>query len=349
MTNEGTVKYGLMLGFGAFALFSLSDASAKFIKGALPPFETAFFGAFFGLVILPFLQEKGDKWTAIFETSNRSLWLLRFGAYPIGVMGSVTAFTHLPMAEAFVLMFLQPTYVTIISVLFLGERVGFHRWFAVAVGLLGVVVALHPGIRTLSIGHFGAILAGLGGAVSVVTFRVADRREKRVSLFGAGILGGISVCFVAMIPAFRPPSPEEMLLLASYGLLAAFANLVLMHSTEFAPAAWVAPTQYSQMLWAVVLGYFLFGNYIDLATVSGVGLIIGSGVLTLQRETINATPLPPAIAVSTPHVGAALVPARARNGSRETEMSLQTKHGIRDEGIGAETHRRSQSSPTREN
>ncbi|WP_312419208.1 DMT family transporter [Shinella sp.] len=306
--NFNQVSLGLVLGFAAFALFSLSDASAKVIKGALPPFETAFFGAVFGLVILPFLQRRGDRWTAVFETPRTSLWLLRFFAYPIGVMGSVTAFTHLSMAEAFVLMFLQPTYVTVMSVLFLKERVGLRRWAAVALGLLGVVIALHPGFRALSMGHLGAVLAGLGGAVSVVTFRAADPREKKVSLFGAGVLGGIVICFVAMLPHYRTPDGEELLLLASYGLLAALANLVLMRATELAPAAWVGPTQYSQMIWAIVLGYLLFGDRIDAPTLIGVALIIGSGILTLHRERVRAAPLPPAIAASTPHVGATMLP-----------------------------------------
>jgi drug/metabolite transporter (DMT)-like permease len=305
--NPNRTTLGLALGFAAFALFSWSDASAKLVKGALPPFETAFFGAVFGLAILPFLHRRGDRWTAVFETTDRRLWLLRFFAYPIGVMGSVTAFTHLPMAEAFVLMFLQPTYVTVLSMLFLKEQVGFRRWAAVGVGLLGVVIALHPGFRTLSVGHFGAILAGLGGAISVVTFRAADPAEKKVSLFGAGILGGIAICFLAMLPQFRPPTADEMVLLASYGLLAALANLVLMQATEFAPAAWVGPTQYSQMIWAVVLGYVLFGDRIDLPILVGIALIIASGLLTLHRERIRHTPLPPAVAASTPHVGAALM------------------------------------------
>lgn len=307
-SSQNRTTIGLALGFAAFALFSWSDASAKLIKGSLQPFETAFFGAVFGLTILPFLQRRGDRWTAVFETNDRTLWLLRFFAYPIGVMGSVTAFTHLPMAEAFVLMFLQPTYVTVLSVLFLKEQVGFRRWGAVAVGLLGVIIALHPTPSTLSIGHFGAILAGLGGAISVVTFRAADPGEKKVSLFGAGILGGIAICFLAMLPYFRPPTVEELLLLACYGLLAALANLVLMQATALAPAAWIGPTQYSQMIWAIILGYLLFGDRIDLPVLIGVGLIIASGLLTLHRERIRRTPLPPAIAASTPHAGAALLP-----------------------------------------
>jgi hypothetical protein len=104
MALDRTTK-GVLLGCASFAVFSLSDACVKSIKGGLPPYESAFFGAVFGLTILPFLLRKGDHWIDILSTTNLPLWLVRFLAYPMGLIGSVTAFTHLSMAEAFVLIF----------------------------------------------------------------------------------------------------------------------------------------------------------------------------------------------------------------------------------------------------
>lgn len=299
---------GVLLGFLSFALFSISDASVKLIEGSLPPYESAFFGAMFGLVVLPFLMQRGDRPRDIFASRNRRLWLVRFISYPIGVMGSVTAFTLLPMAEAFCLIFLLPAYVTVMSRLFLHEQIGPRRWLAVLVGFIGVLVVLRPGFRELSVGHFGAILAGLGGAVSVITFRMADTGEKRISLMGAGVMGGVIVCFFAMLPQFRWPGAMEWVWLAGYGLLAALANLVLMRATAMAPAALIGPTQYSQMLWAVVLGYLIFGDSIDLPTVLGILLIVGSGLMTLKRERIRGTPLPPPVTATTANAAVALMP-----------------------------------------
>jgi hypothetical protein len=92
------------------------------------------------------------------------------------------------------------------SVFFLNERVGYRRWSAGAIGFLGVLIVLRPGFRPLSIGHLGALFAGLGGAVSVVAFRAARGKEKNISLFGAGILGGVIVCGLLTFPGFTPPS-----------------------------------------------------------------------------------------------------------------------------------------------
>jgi drug/metabolite transporter (DMT)-like permease len=99
---------GVLYGFASFAIFAFSDASVKLIRGELPPYESAFFGAVFGLLVLPFQLSPGDRWSDVFVTSSWTLWVLRFLCFPVGVIGSVTAFTHLSMAEAFVLIFLLP-------------------------------------------------------------------------------------------------------------------------------------------------------------------------------------------------------------------------------------------------
>lgn len=290
--TDGTMK-GILLGFACFATFSFSDTCVKLIEGGLPPYESAFFGAVLAIVTLPFLMRNGDRVTDVFATTNRPLWLLRFVAYPTSVIGSVTAFTHLSMAEAFALIFLQPAIVTIMSVAFLKEQVGLRRWSAVIVGFIGVLIVLRPGFRELSIGHLGAALAGLSGATLVIIFRALGTQEKKISLFGAGICGAIIVCGGIMLPSFIWPTPHEWLLLLGYGLLAAFSNILLMQAATLAPAAYLSPTQYSQMLWALLLGEWLFGDRLDMPMLAGIVLIVGSGLLTLNRERVRGTLLPP--------------------------------------------------------
>ncbi|WP_395697777.1 DMT family transporter [Methylocella sp.] len=308
-TAGANLTRGILLAFAAFAVFAFSDASVKLIDGELPPIESAFFGAVFACVLIPFLLRKEDRWTDIFVTRYRALWIVRFCCYPLGVIGAVMAFTKLSMAEAFILIFLQPMFVTIMSTVFLKEQIGVRRWSAVAIGFAGVLIVLRPGFRELSIGHVGAVAAGLFTGVSVITYRVIGSEDKPVSLFGAGMLGGVVVCGVAMLYGFQWPTIEQWILLAGYGLLAAGANLLLMYATFNAPAGYISPTQYSQMLWAILLDYLLFKAKVDAPTVIGIAFIIGSGILTIARERKRGTPMPPSVAVGSDQAPLALTPA----------------------------------------
>ncbi|MDE2316809.1 MAG: DMT family transporter, partial [Xanthomonadaceae bacterium] len=124
----------------------------------------------------------------------------------------------------------------------------------------------------------------VAAAGSVVALRMAGSDEKRMSLYGAGIIGPLVAGGLLMLPHMVWPDLQQSLLLAGYGLLAALANVLLMHATLIAPANRVAPTQYSQMLWAIVFGYWFFGDRLDWPMLVGIVMILGAGLFTLVRE-----------------------------------------------------------------
>jgi S-adenosylmethionine uptake transporter len=275
---------GVLLGFMAFAAYAFSDAFVKSLRGSLPAYEAVFFGAALGLTALPFIKGRGDRWRDAALAQRQGLYLVRAGASAVGSIAAVVAFTALPMAEAFALIFLLPIFVTILSVLVLHEHVGWRRWSAVVAGFVGVLVVLRPGFRALGIGHLAAIICGLAGAVSMIALRLAGPHEKRVSLFGAGIIGSMLVSGVLMLADFRWPQPGQCALLLGYGLLSALGTVLLMLATRLAPANHVAPTQYSQMLWAVLLGYLVFHDQLDWPMAVGIAIILGAGLFTFVRE-----------------------------------------------------------------
>ncbi|CAM0998316.1 EamA domain-containing protein [Rhodanobacter sp. Root179] len=275
---------GVLLGFMAFAAFALSDAFVKLLRGSLPPYEAVFFGAMLGLTALPFIKGRGDRWRDVVRAQRQGLWLVRAVASAIGSISAVVAFTALPMAEAFALIFLLPIFVTILSVLVLKEHVGWRRWSAVVAGFIGVLVVLRPGFRVLGIGHLAAIICGLSGAISMIALRMAGPHEKRITLYGAGMIGSLLFAGLMMLADFRWPGLVQWLFLLGYGLLAALASVLLMLATQRAPANHVAPTQYSQMLWAVLLGYVLFHDALDWPMAIGIAIILGAGLFTFVRE-----------------------------------------------------------------
>lgn len=275
---------GILLGFACFAAYAISDAFAKALHGTVPPYESVFFGGLLGLAALPFIMGPDDRWHHVFSARRPRLWWIRAITGGVGNICSVTAFTLLPMAEVFSMIFLMPIFVTLLSVVFLKEHVGWRRWMAVFVGFAGVLVVLRPGFRALGVGHLAATLCGLTAAVSIIALRMAGAEEKRISLYGAGTVGPIVIGGLAMLPHFVWPDLHQVVLLAGYGLLAALAGVLLMYATLLAPANRVAPTQYSQMLWAIAFGYFLFGNTLDWPMLIGIVMILGAGLFTLVRE-----------------------------------------------------------------
>ncbi|MDE2154923.1 MAG: DMT family transporter [Xanthomonadaceae bacterium] len=278
------MRKGVLLGFACFAAYSISDAFVKSLRGSLPAYEAVFFGAALGLAALPFIKGRDHRWRDVMVAHHPGLWWTRAITGAIGSIAAVIAFTALPMAETFALIFLMPIFVTLLSVLLLKEHVGWRRWSAVFVGFLGVLVVLRPGFRVLGIGHLAAIVCGLSGAISVVAMRRAGPHEKRISLYGAGVIGPLLLGGLLMLSHFTWPDPRQWGLLAGYGLLAALASVLLMLATLRAPANRVAPTQYSQMLWAIGFGYWLFGDRLDWPMLIGIALILGAGLFTLVRE-----------------------------------------------------------------
>ncbi|CAL4870062.1 Pseudopaline exporter CntI (plasmid) [Asticcacaulis sp. MM231] len=277
-------RVGSFLGSGiafallAYAAFALSDACVKALQGRVVPWQLGFYGSALSFLILPLMWRPGDRLSDLIRPRRPATWWLRGGLATVNMFASIIAFSHLPMAEAFALIFLMPLLITILSVLFLRERVNVKAWFAVILGFVGVVTVLRPGFRDIGIGHIAAMLCGLSGAGLFVLLRHTRDGEKRITLFGAGVLCPMMVSFLLMLPGYTPPDLWEWVIVSGYALLAALANMLMMYASRLSPASHLAPTQYSQMLWGVGLGYVLFGDHVDAWTYVGIGLICFAGL-----------------------------------------------------------------------
>ena len=275
---------GLLYGALAYACFSWSDAFIKLLGGDVPPFQLMFLGGLCGLVVVPWVLRSGGQWQDIVRPKRPGIWCMRLILGALNTIGAIWAFERLSMPEAFALIFLMPIFVTLLSVMFLSEHVGWRRWLAVDVGFAGVLIVLRPGFRELNIGHFGAVLAGLCGAGSVVLVRKAGDTESRITLFTTTLVGSIVIGGLLTITSWRGLDLDMAVKTAGYGLLSAAGGLFLMMATLKAPVNHVAPIQYSQMLWAVFLGYFMFKEGVDTFTWVGIAVILAAGLFTLLRE-----------------------------------------------------------------
>ncbi|MER0237689.1 DMT family transporter [Fulvimarina sp. MAC8] len=277
------MQIGILIAFAGYFAFACGDATIKAIGSGLPIFEIGFFTSLFAFLPALFTKRPEDNWRNVFIPNGPLLVALRVFFGVVGMLSAVVAFTTLPLAEAYALIFLLPIVVTIFSAVFLKETIGWRRWSAVIAGLAGVILVVRPGFQELVPGHFAAIAAAVCGAGTVIVLRKIGPSERRVTLIGSVLLGAVIFNGILMLPNFADPMPF-MPLLAFGGLCIGLGQTGLVFATRFAPASYVAPVQYSQIVWAAMLGALFFGEFPDTIAYAGMTLIGTSGLFTFIRE-----------------------------------------------------------------
>ena len=269
-----------------FAFFSAHDVIVKYLGGNYSTFQIIFFSVLvsFPFVFLVHLRElnhdnllpKHPWWSALRTvTTVLSAW------------GAFYAFSVLPLAQTYAFLFVVPLIITVLSIPILGEKVGIHRATAVFIGLIGVLIVLRPGLVVLSLGHVAALCAALCGGISSLIVRKIGNEERTIVLLIYPMFANL-VLMGAFLPFYYVP-----LELVDLGALTFMAVLALVASTflilvyKTGDATTVAPMQYSQMIWAIFYGAFLFGELPDRMTILGSCVIIISGLYVVYRETLS--------------------------------------------------------------
>jgi S-adenosylmethionine uptake transporter len=275
---------GIAVGFLAYGLFSTADACIKALGGSLSVFEIIFFITVGHFLTIGVAKPAGENWRHIFRMNRPGLVGIRaVCAVGAGLCG-VYAFTTLPLAEAYALIFLMPAFTTLLSIPLLGEEVGWRRWTAVAIGFAGVLLVIKPGFRELHLGHLAAAVTAGFAAASMIVLRILGPTEKRITLLAAVYTAAVSVNGVLMIPTFVMPSAADFGIIAIAGIAGGFGQICMIIATKLAPANRVAPAQYSQIVWAVVFGAVFFGEIPDALSFAGMALVTVSGLITFVRE-----------------------------------------------------------------
>ncbi len=198
------------------------------------------------------------------------------------------ALSFIPLADATAIMFVAPIVVTALAMPLLGERVGPHRWASVVVGFLGALVIIRPGTEAMD----PAALLALCAASCYALYQIATRRlsatEVPLTTLAYTALIGVLATSALMPFLWLPPAPMHWFAMIGLGLLGGIGHFALIKAFQFAPAATVTPFGYSNLIWAVLFGYLIFGDLPDGWTVSGALVIAGSGLYIAHRERMRA-------------------------------------------------------------
>lgn len=285
---------GVLFSLAAFAVFATHDAVVKDLGARYSPVQIVFFSVLFGFPILTFMLMR-DAQGGSLVPRHPGWTALRMCSVVITGMSAFFAFTLLPLAQVYAILFAAPLLITILAIPILGERVGWRRWLAVVVGLGGVVVVLQPASAPLSTGHIMAMVAAIGGAVSSVVMRKIGRDERAVVMMLYPMMANFVVMGAILAVVYQPMPAVDLGKNAIVSVFALLGVFLLILAYRRAPAAIVAPMQYSQILWASIFGALLFEETLDRATIVGSAIIIASGVFIVLREasgkTSNTTPV----------------------------------------------------------
>jgi drug/metabolite transporter (DMT)-like permease len=282
---------GLML-LGIF-LFCCNDALGKWILGTYSVAQMILIRSTVALLLLaPFIWRAG---IAPFADAPRpGLQIARVVLSTLEVVMFFWAVSYLPLADTVTFYLAAPIYVTALSALFLRERVGWRRWSAVLCGFIGVVIALRPSAAMLT---WPALIA-IAGSMFFAFLMIATRMLRGTAdiVLVTGQIGTTFLFGLVAAPfAWIAPTAADVGLMAILGLVAMVALACVNRSLKLAPASVVAPYQYTMIVWAIALGFLVFGDMPDIAMAIGSAIIVAAGLYILWREQIVA-PREPGIA-----------------------------------------------------
>ncbi len=288
MSTQNTTVKGLGFAFLGFAVFASHDALIKVLGGTYSVLQIIFFATLFSFVPMA-VSMLADRTPSNFRPHHPWLVMLRSGLVVTSMSCAFYAFSVLPLAEVYSLLFSFPLIVTVLSIPILGEVVRAQRWAAVGVGLIGVLIVLRPGTTDITLGHLAALTAAFCSAFGSVLVRKIGNEERSAVLILYPMLLAIVVMSLMQPAVYQAPSLLHLAMMALVGLFSVIAQHLIILAYRAAPAGVIAPSQYSQIIWATIFGMAFFGERPDGWVAVGASIIIASGVFVVWRESRSNT------------------------------------------------------------
>ena len=300
---------GIALKLIAVMLFIVMSSLIKAVSDTVPPGQAVFFRSFFAMpVIFAWLALRGELRTGLKVQSRMGhFWRGVVGTTAMGLM--FAGLGLLPLPEVTALGYTAPLLVVIFAAMFLDEKVGVFRIGAVALGLVGVLIVLAPRLTTISgptvetAQAVGAVLVLMGAtcaALAQIYIRKLVQTEQTSAIVFYFSLTSTLLSLLTVPFGWVVPGGTETVMLVLAGLLGGMAQIFLTSSFRFADASVIAPFDYASMLFAILIGYFVFSEVPTPQILLGAALIILAGIIIILRERQLGLQRERARAVKTP-------------------------------------------------
>jgi S-adenosylmethionine uptake transporter len=277
-----SIGLGLASALIGFAVYSTHDVVVKSLRD-YHVFQIVFFAMLFSYVPFSIARIVEGKHLSL-TPSNPLLLVIRAFLHVAALCLGFYSFSTLPLVEAYVLFFCTPLLISVLAIWFLDEHIALVRWLAILLGLVGVVVVLRPSPDSIQVGHLTALACAFCGAFSAIISRKIGGKENMATMIIFPLLATILVSGVALIFVYKPMPLSDLSLMFLVGALGLLGQYMVLRGYRMAPAGFIAPMQYSQIIWAILFGYLFFQEQIDRWVIVGSLITIFSGVIILWRE-----------------------------------------------------------------
>jgi drug/metabolite transporter (DMT)-like permease len=275
---------GIALMCGAVACFSLLDTTAKYLNLYMSTLQVVW-ARYTGAFLIPFAVS--NPWTrpGLTRTAQPALQIGRSVLLLTSTICNFLALRYLQLDEAIALAFSMPFFVAALSGPILGEWVRWRRWTAITVGFLGVIIIARPGPDTFQPAALLSLAAALCYALYAIVTRILARTDSNeTTLFYSNLVGAVVLIPVVPFVWVTPTDPLVIALMVASGAMGSLGHYLLIAGHRLAPAAVLSSFVYSEIIWAIALGYLVFGDLPHRWTLVGCAIIVASGLYILHRE-----------------------------------------------------------------
>ena len=282
-TQSAQTLRGIIFAVVALFVFSVQDAVVKALAADYSVVQILCLRSITMLIAaVVWIRLKGD-WSAI-RTKRLGAHLVRAALIFVAFLAFYVAVTMLPLATVVALVFSAPLITTVLSIPLLKERVGPHRWAAVGFGFIGVLIMMRPRDGAFEWALLLCLVASLGYALSLIqTRRIGTTESTATMVFYAALI--LFIGPLLLLPGrWVTPDAVSLAAMLGIGLLSFFGHIGLTEAYRIAPAAAVAPFDYSMLVWAVLWGFLFWREVPDPITMAGAGLVILGGLYQIHRE-----------------------------------------------------------------
>ena len=278
-------QLGFLYMFMSVCAFSLMDIIVKWSVD-YPIGQVLFFRGFFGILFYFFIIPR-DRLHNFYQTKRAGLHVLRCLSGLIALVAIFIALRKLPLATVVSISFAAPIFTTIFSIFLLSEKVGIYRWLAVIVGFIGILVITEPGISELNIYYIFPIIFCLGLSYVAISIRQLSTTEPVWLISFYFSLSITLLSFLTIPQGWVMPNLQDFILLSLVGIFGGVANLWLGQSYKYSEVSLVTPLKYLALLFAIIFGYFIWGEVPTIKTLLGASLVIISTLIIFRREIYN--------------------------------------------------------------